>query len=266
MRRILFQWRGIKFYAYPTMLYFGLVFGVIGGTYAASFRGLDPVPVYTALLLLILPALAGARILFVVSHWQTYRREPSRIWRRSEGGAALYGGLVLSFILSLPLLAALRISIGAFWDAAAVAMLVGMIPTKFGCLLNGCCAGRPTEGRLGLYLPNERGIWRRRWPAQLLEAGLAVVVLTGSFAAQKWFPANGVLFLTALAGYGAARWWLESTRETIDRIGQLNLHRTISAALLVLSLTTLAILWWHAPDASMENSNDDRILTRYLHD
>jgi len=257
MRRILFQWCGIRFYAYPTMLYFGLVFGVIGGTYAASLRGLDPARVYTVLLLLILPALAGARILFVVSHWQTYRREPSRIWRRSEGGAALYGGLVLSFILSLPLLAALRISIGAFWDAAAVAMLIGMIPTKFGCLLNGCCAGRPTQGPLGLYLPNEYGIWRRRWPAQPLEAGLAVVVLIGSFAAQKWFPADGVLFLTALAGYGAGRWWLESTRETIDRVGPLNLHRAISAALVALSLASLAIIWWHAPAGSMEIGKSD---------
>ena len=101
--------------------YLGMVFGVIGGTYMAALHGLDPTRVYSAMLLLLLPALVGARLLFIASHWEVYRREPSRIWRRSEGGAALYGGLLASFLFSLPLLAALGISVAAFWDAAAVA-------------------------------------------------------------------------------------------------------------------------------------------------
>jgi phosphatidylglycerol:prolipoprotein diacylglycerol transferase len=247
MCRILFQWRGIRIYAYPAMLYLGMVFGVIGGTYTAALHGLDPMPVYGAMLLLLLPALVGARLLFIASHWEVYHLEPSRIWRRSEGGAALYGGLVASFVLSLPLLGLLGVSVAAFWDAAAVAMLIGMVPTKFGCLLNGCCAGRLTDGALALYLPNEQGIWCRRLPAQPLEAGLAVLLLIVSFAAWKRFPFDGVLFLTALAGYGLGRWWLESTRETIDRVGSISLHRAISAVLVVLSMAGLGLMWLHRP-------------------
>ncbi|HMD99138.1 MAG TPA: prolipoprotein diacylglyceryl transferase family protein [Terriglobia bacterium] len=245
MRRVLFQWRGIQIYAYPAMLYLGLVLGIVAGTFAAARLGLDSAKVYVTLLLLVPVALVGARLLFVASHWGLFRREPSRIWRRSDGGAALYGGLVLAFLLSLPLLKALKLSIGAFWDAATVTILTGIVFGRMGCLLHGCCAGRPTESRYALRLPNVQGVWRRRIPAQILEAGLAAALLLGSMAAWNRLPGKGALFLGALAAYAAGRWWLESTKETIDRIGSLSLHRAISAALVVFSTGGLVLMLLH---------------------
>ncbi len=173
MRRVLFKWHGIKPYAYPVILYLGLLSAVVAGTYGAALDGLNPVRVYAALLLLIPSALLGARLLFLMARWRLFRGQPHRIWRQLDGGASLYGGLVLSCLISLPLLKILRLPFGAFWDAASVTMLTGMIFTKVGCFLNGCCAGRPTTARLALYLPNHRGKWCQRVPTQLLEAGLA---------------------------------------------------------------------------------------------
>src|SRR5215467_940019 len=89
MFRILFQWRGTKIYSYTAMLYLGLVLGVVGGTYFAEFRGLDPKRVYFAIILLIVPALLGARLLFVATHWNQFKGDPRRILRRSDGGAML---------------------------------------------------------------------------------------------------------------------------------------------------------------------------------
>jgi Prolipoprotein diacylglyceryl transferase/Concanavalin A-like lectin/glucanases superfamily len=81
----------------------------------------------------------------------------SRIWRRSEGGMAMYGGLIVTVPLSFPLLRAMQLPFGEFWDAATVTILLGMVFTRIGCLLNGCCAGRPTSAWLGLNLPDHRG-------------------------------------------------------------------------------------------------------------
>src|SRR2546429_3202872 len=113
MRRVLFQWRGMKLYSYPVMLYVGVVFGVIGGTVAGARHGLDPARISTAMVLLVLPAMVGARLLFVALHWKVFRDRPATVLRRSEGGAALFGGLVLILLLSIPLLSQLGISIGA---------------------------------------------------------------------------------------------------------------------------------------------------------
>lgn len=243
MRRVLWRWRAITIYSYPAMLYLGLVFGIVAGNYVANLAGLNSAGVFIATLLLLVPALAGARLLYVASHWETYRREPARIWRRSEGGAAMYGGLPLSLLASIPLLGLLQLPFGAFWDMATFTILIGMIFTRIGCLLNGCCGGRPTEGRLGLYLPDHRGIWKRRIPTQLLEAGWASLLLVGAIGLWSRLPFPGALFLYCLTGYGIGRLVFESTREEQDRVGTWTVHQAISAALVALSAAIFIVAW-----------------------
>ena len=115
---------------------------------------------------------------------------------------------------------------------------------RIGCLLNGCCAGRPSTGRLALHLPNHRGVWRRRIPTQLLEAAWAALLLVAAIALWRRLPFDGALFLSAIAGYGIGRLVLESTRERQDRrIGGATLQRAILLALVVLSAGPLLLLW-----------------------
>jgi phosphatidylglycerol:prolipoprotein diacylglycerol transferase len=190
-------------------------------------------------------ALVGARLLFVFFHWQIYRQQPSRVWKQSEGGAALYGGLILALLFSLLLPKIFRLPLGAFWDAATVTMLTGMIFGKMGCLLNGCCAGRPVAGRFAMYLPDLQGLWCRRVPAQLLEAGFAAALLGGSIALRNSFPFDGALFLSVVAAYSAGRLALESIK--VNSIGVLRLQRSISAILLATSATALMVFWRHGP-------------------
>jgi phosphatidylglycerol:prolipoprotein diacylglycerol transferase len=177
LRQVLFERRGIKIHSYPVMIYLGLTFGLVAGNAMANLAGLPAARVLVAVILLTVPGLVGARLLFVVANWSVYRREPWRIWRRSEGGAAAQGGVVLSVSVSPPLLTALRIPFGAFWDVATFVMLIWLIFGRLGCLLHGCCSGRPSAGPLTLELPDHRGIWRRRIPTQLLEAGWGVLIL-----------------------------------------------------------------------------------------
>ena len=120
-----------------------------------------------------------------VRSWRAYRREPWRIWRRSDGGAAMYGAVPCMVLASMPLLAVLQLPFGAFWDVATFCILIGMIFTRIGCLLNGCCSGRPSEGRWALLLADHRGIQRRRIPTQLLEAGWAALLLAWVWAMRS---------------------------------------------------------------------------------
>ncbi len=123
------------------MLYFGLVAGVVAGNAAAHAARIDAFRAFVATLVLIVPALIGARLFYATTHWRLYRQSPRRIWNRRDGGATMYGGLPIALLLSVPLLAALRLPFGAFWDVAAFTILVGMIFVRIGCLMNGCCAG-----------------------------------------------------------------------------------------------------------------------------
>jgi prolipoprotein diacylglyceryltransferase len=238
------RWRGVDVSSYLAMLYLGCLAGVLIGAAVAGSYGLEQSRVALVTIILLIPALAGARLWFVVEHWSVYRRDRRRIWRRSEGGSALYGGLLLSLAISVPLLALFEIPYLTFWDAASFTMLVGLIFTRMGCLMNGCCAGRPTAGRLGVWLPDLDGVWERRIPTPLLEVGWAALVLGGAALVSADRPFEGAVLISVLAGYGAGRLLLEPTRATAGTSGAW--ANVVASALLLASGAVALITIWLA--------------------
>lgn len=126
----------------------------------------------------------------------------------------MYGGLFLTVPVAVVVVVLADLPFWTFWDAAGITMLVGMIFTRFGCTLNGCCAGRETAGRFGMWMPNYRGELRRRYPTQLMEAALASVVLAAPLLARPLLPFEGTLFALVVSGYTAGRLVLQRLRES----------------------------------------------------
>jgi prolipoprotein diacylglyceryl transferase len=243
MRRILLSWRGIDIYSYPAMLYAGLLVGLFVGADVAQRAGMSADRFAIAVALLMIPALAGSRLYFVLTRWQLYRDEPARIWRRGEGGMAMYGGFILAVPLSIPLLRSLGLPFGSFWDAAVLTVLLAMAFTRVGCLLNGCCHGRPTDAWFALSLPDHHGIWRRRIPTQLLEMAFALVLFGAALALRNSAPFPGAIFCIVLAGYGIGRWYLESLREDETGGRDETAMRATSIVLVIAALAGLAFIW-----------------------
>jgi phosphatidylglycerol:prolipoprotein diacylglycerol transferase len=243
MRPVLFQWRGLTVFSYPAMVYVGMVAGVVAGNAAAHAAGMDALRVYIATLVLMVPALIGARWFYVASHWEFYRKCPRQFLKCNRGGAALYGGLGLVLPASLPVLTGLRLPLGAFWDVSVFTMLVLMIFGRVGCLLNGCCAGRPTQSWIGMHSPDHCGVWTRRIPTQLLEAGWGVVLLLTALVVWRSLPFPGALFVVIAAGYAVGRLALESTRAQPAGSGRFTIHHVISVLMIVSSLAVLAARW-----------------------
>jgi phosphatidylglycerol---prolipoprotein diacylglyceryl transferase len=243
MRRVLFRWRGLTVWSYPAMLYVGLVFGVVASNVAAHSAGLDALRVYIATMVLIVPALIGARLLFVASEWKYYRAYPHRIWNRGEGGFMMYGAVPVMLLCSVPLLRALHVGFGAFWDVSTFTILVGMIFTRVGCLLNGCCGGRATRSWFGIRLPNTHGVWQKRVPTQALEAACAVLLLIVAKVMWRRTPFPGALFLLILLSYSSVRLLLELARERANRGRQFRVAYALSAIFVVTCISALAVKW-----------------------
>jgi phosphatidylglycerol:prolipoprotein diacylglycerol transferase len=245
MRRILFHWLGHPVYAYPAMLYIGIVLGIYAQLGVAASLGLDTSRVLAATIALIAVALFGARLLHAVPHWRHYLHHPHEIFAFSKGGASMYGGLLLGVPASVPVLAALDLPFGLYWDACTFTMLVGMVVTRIGCFLNGCCAGRATCGHFGFHLPDYRGVWQRRIPTQALEAGWGVITIAAAALAlsHRLFP--GAVFLLALGVYGLGRLMIEPLRDRPDRVAGFALHRLLSILFIAIALCgfTAGLLW-----------------------
>lgn len=232
--------QGVRLPPYPTMLTLGMALGVACGCLFAASAGLPVDRAYFAYVVLLIPALLGARLLHVLKHWRHYRARPRLILSRNDAGLALYGGLALALLVSWPLLAALELAAGPFWDGAAVVILVGMALTKVGCHLHGCCAGRPTTSQWGVNLRRDRGRVRRT-PAQFLESGLALMLLAVLVPAAPYLGFSGALFWWASLGYGTGRFFLEGMRESFDPRHVLNSNRIMSIALAGCAVTALIL-------------------------
>lgn len=244
MRRILFRFFGTPIYSYPAMLYVGIVLGIYAELHAAKSIGLSLESTLFATLILLSLALLGARLLHVLPLWHLYRHNLRRILHFSNGGASMYGGLIVAVPASFPLLAAFGLPFGSFWDVASFTMLVGMVVTRVGCFLNGCCCGRPTLGRWGLNLPNHNGVWRKRVPMQMWEAAYGALVLAGAIVLWRVRPFEGALFFYGVGAYGLGRLVLESFREEQSWVRGISVQKAISVGLMVISVSVFANAWW----------------------
>jgi prolipoprotein diacylglyceryltransferase len=227
---------GVRVPSYLAMLYAGCLCGAAAGAAVAHAEGLDASRFALTATLLLVPAFAGARLWFVLLHRELFRGARARVWNRAEGGSSLYGGLIAGIAASVPVLAIAGLPFWSFWDAASVMMLVGLIFTRLGCLMNGCCAGRATNGPLGVTLPDHRGDWLRRYPTQLLEAAFAGIVLVAALALRA-SAGPGEVFAGVVASYAALRLALEPTRAPEHRARG---NAVVSVALLAVAVSLLA--------------------------
>lgn len=239
MRPVMFTFAGIEVHSYPAMQYLGLTAGVFAGNAAAHYTGINAFNVFVATVLLMFPCLAGARVLFLASHWDFYRQNPREIWNTRSGGAAQYGGILVGVPLSIPLLRALDLPFGAFWDIGGITIMTGMILTRLGCFLNGCCTGRPTDSFLGMYLPDHKGNWERRIPTQLLEVAWATTVVLTGISLWPSLPFEGALFIYISAGYATGRLVLESLREKKHEGQRFTIQHAISILIITVSVAAL---------------------------
>lgn len=121
------------------------------------------------------------------------------------------GWAVQGFVLALVLVAVLVVPLvdlrlGPFLDITSPALLLGMAIGRIGCFFAGCCGGRPTCARHGVW-SSDRRIGIRRVPTQLLESALALVVAAAAYVVVRdGSPGvDGSVFVAAVALYTLCR-------------------------------------------------------------
>jgi len=109
--------------------------------------GLDPDLALNTCFWIIIGTLLGGRILFIITQWDKYVDDPISMLKLWKGGLVFYGGFLGSFLAAV-----LYVKVWSKKKALPITDLfspyVGLglaIHRNFGCFLNGCCFGRPTD-------------------------------------------------------------------------------------------------------------------------
>ena len=176
-------------------------------------------------LLALAAGIIAAKGWFVVVNRRAKRRE----------GWCIQGLVAGVTIVSVVLLLAWRTPVGVFFDVTVPGLMFGLAVGRLGCFFTGCCVGRPTASRWGVW-SSDRRVGVRRVPTQLLESTLAVSL--GAVALIIVTTAghlNGGLFISVIATYTLVRQLLLRRRasQRTSRFGGALIAATAAAGLIV---------------------------------
>ena len=150
---------------------------------------------------LIVPLVALGSGLLAAKIW--YAALHPGPWRQALlGGWAVDGFLLAAPVVAVAILLVLGLPVAAFLDAVTPGLFLGVAIGRIGCFLAGCCAGRVTTSRWGVW-SSDRKIGARRIPAQLFEsaAGLTIAALSTLLILTHVPRPDGVIFVGAFAVY-----------------------------------------------------------------
>ena len=136
---------------------FMLAMSFLSGIYLASWRakrvGIQPQVVLDLSVLIIIAAVVGSRLLYVLYHLDEYS-SPLQFFALWEGGATFYGGLILAVVVSFAFAFRKKLAFLQMADIMAPSIALGMALTRVGCFMSGCCFGKPTDLPWGVVFPS----------------------------------------------------------------------------------------------------------------
>ena len=206
-----------------TITWYGVMvaLGFLAGLWTASRRslreGVAPEKIIDLGPWLIVGAILGARALYVISYWhEQFAGKPVAevfmVWR---GGLVYYGGLIGAVLAGILYARLKKVPLWKMGDIMAPSIALGHVFGRIGCLLNGCCYGRPCSLPWAITFPDDaRGAppGVPRHPTQVYES-LLNLALYGALAwlcRRKKF--DGQVFGVYLVSYAVLRSFVELFR------------------------------------------------------
>ncbi len=238
--------------------------------------GIDPAYGWDFLFMAVLGGLLGAKLYYVLLHWDWTLRDPVGMIF-SRGGMVWYGGFLGGTALVVWQIRKLDLPVPKLADATAPALALAYAVGRVGCFLVGDDYGRPTDSWVGMTFP--RGTPPTRvdamertfgiqvdpalveqfgqvvpvHPTQLYEIGMSVLIFAFLWRIRRHAHRAGWLFMLWLALAGVERFVVEIVRVKDDRLfGPLSLAQLISVALVAVGIWGMARLWESGKTAGPE--------------
>src|SRR5437762_2448954 len=210
----------ITLYTYGVLLAAAYLLGLKLAIVRANHRGLDSNRVLDLGIYIIISALVGAKLLLLVTDFNTFRADPRELFTLLRSGGVFYGGLIVAVAVALVYIRRVGLPLWTTCDVFAPGIALGHAIGRFGCLFAGCCYGRETsvpwaitfrdpfaEANVGTPLN------KPLHPTQLYEAGAELLILAVLLITErKGRPFPGRTFWLYMLLYAISRFIIEFYR------------------------------------------------------
>ena len=145
--------------SYGLMLAISFLLGVWYVRWATRRHGKPFEPFLTLAYIMTIGGIVGARLFYVVFHLEEFAGNWSATFnpfgsgKFGIAGLNLYGGVVVAVVGSFVYARLKKYSALDMFDYFAPTLGLGLVFTRIGCFLNGCCFGTPTDLPWGISFP-----------------------------------------------------------------------------------------------------------------
>ena len=160
-----------------------------------------------------------------------------------KGGWAVDGFLIVVPVVAAATLLAFDLPIGVVLDASTPGIFSAVAIGRIGCFFTGCCAGRCTASRWGIW-SSDRRVGARRVPTQLFEsgAGLLIGAMTLLLVLGDVSPIPGAVFVAAFAAYAVVRQILLRLRVEQRRSPRTVPITGVAAAIVIVAVLAMSMM------------------------
>jgi phosphatidylglycerol:prolipoprotein diacylglycerol transferase len=252
MHPILFESGRLTIYSYGVLLAAAYLLGLQFAVTRARARGLPPQRVMDLGIWIIVSALVGAKLLLLVVEFKVLSASPRELFGLARAGGIFYGGLIAGVGTAAWYIRRHGLPLWSTADVFAPGIALGHAVGRLGCLMAGCCFGRPAavpwaitfhDPAAAANVGTPLGIPLH--PTQLYEAAAEAAILLTLVALERsgrGFP--GRTFWTYLLLYGVSRFVIEFYRGDSRGMvfGTLPTSQFISLLLVPLAIMMLLLL------------------------
>lgn len=251
MHPVLFEIREFPIHTYGLLLAAAYLIGLQLAVARARRFGLEPARIMDLGIAVIVSALVGAKALLLVVDYDKFAGNPRELLTLLRSGGVFYGGLLLAVPVAIWYVRRHALPTWTVGDLAAPGIALAHAVGRMGCLMAGCCFGRPTDLPWGIrftstYAADNVGVPLDidLHPTQLYEAGAELAIfllLVGTERRGRPFP--GRTFWTYVLLYAVVRFVVEFARgDQRGMVGPLSTSQFVSAWLAPLAIVMLTLL------------------------
>ena len=212
---VLFKIGPLALHTYGLLAAIGIFSGVYLAGRRAEKEGYDRDLAMDLGFTLILSAIIGARLMYVIVEYPSYIDDPLRIFKMWEGGLVFYGGVLTAIPAAIWFLKKHRLDFWTMSDIYAPYLALAHAIGRLGCLAAGCCYGKPTTSWIGITFTSPESIAPRGvplFPTQLFDSANEFAIFLILLAALPYKKFNGQIMLMWVMLYSVGRFIVEIYR------------------------------------------------------
>lgn len=246
----LFKIFSFPIHSYGLMLAVSFLFGIWLSSSRAKKKGLNPDVIADVGFWVILSAIVGARLYFVMLHPEEFKGNLQSIFNPFQkgqvgiGGLVMYGGFIGAIVSAFLYFKIKKQPFLPYADAIAPSVGIGIFLTRIGCFLNGCCYGASSTGACSVSFPHisPAGDFQQHihatglYPSQLFESAGGLVMALIVLGIGNCVKIVGFQFYLIGIMYTILRFAVDFSRhyELSEKVGPLSHNQIVCIVLFVL--------------------------------